>query len=183
MDWYQEISKSLIWLAIAYSLSIVGFLIVASIAIKYSRWGRQFWRIGGGYFSPKRSWKPFIGFALLIFFALFSVRMSVLFSFWYNGFYSALQSLNEKSFWFFLSIFGILATIHVVMTLLGAYIGQSFDIHWRNWLNKKLTDDWLTKESYYREQFLKITLITLINVFKVISLRSLLFPDHCLLVR
>lgn len=155
MDWYQEISKSLIWLAKAYSISLIGFVIIGFIIVKYSKWGRQFWRIGGHFFSPKRSWKPLIVCALLLFFALFSVRMSVLFSFWYNGFYSALQALDEKAFWFFLVIFGILATIHVVMTLLNAYIGQSFDIHWRNWLNKKITSDWLTKESYYREQFLK----------------------------
>lgn len=158
MNWYGEISKSLIWLAIAYSLSVIGFLIVATLAVKYSRWGKQFWRIGGAYFSPKRSWKPIIACALLLFFSLFAVRMSVLFSFWYNGFYSALQALDEKSFWFFLGIFAILATIHVVMTLLGAYVGQSFDIHWRKWLNEKMTSDWLNKESYYRENFLKETI-------------------------
>lgn len=155
MDWYQEISKSLFWLAKAYSISVIGFLVIAFIIVKYSKWGYQFWRIGGHFFSPKRSWKPIITCALLLFFALFAVRMSVLFSFWYNGFYSALQALDEKAFWFFLGIFGILATIHVFMTLLNAYIGQSFDIHWRNWLNKKITNDWLNKESYYREQFLK----------------------------
>lgn len=155
MDWYQEISKSLIWLAKAYSISLIGFVVIGFIIVKYSKWGRQFWRIGGHYFSPKRSWKPLIVSALLLFFALFSVRMSVLFSFWYNGFYSALQALDEKAFWFFLAIFGILATIHVVMTLLNAYTAQSFDIHWRNWLNQKITSDWLNKESYYREQFLK----------------------------
>ena len=38
--------------------------------------------------------------------------------------------------------------------LLNAYIGQSFDIRWRVWLNQRLTQDWLDGEAYYREQFL-----------------------------
>lgn len=154
MDWYQELSKSALWLIQAYIASAVGFLLVGYLAVKYTRWGRQFWQIGGSYFSPKRSWKPIFACALLLFFALFAVRMSVLFSFWYNGFYSALQGLDQKAFWFFLGLFAILAAIHVGTTLLNVYIGQAFDIHWRTWLNTKLTENWMKDQSYYREQFI-----------------------------
>ena len=85
---------------------------------------------------------------------MFAVRMTVLFSYWYNGFYSALQALDQTAFWHFLAIFGVLATVHVLRTLVDSYAGQAFDIHWRVWLNERLTHDWLDGRAYYRGHFL-----------------------------
>ena len=84
---------------------------------------------------------------------MFSVRMTVLFSYWYNGFYSALQALDPTAFWRFLGIFSVLASVHVVRTLVDSYAGQAFDIHWRVWLNDRLTGDWLGARAYYRSHF------------------------------
>lgn len=86
---------------------------------------------------------------------MFSVRMTVLFSFWYNGFYSALQALDPSAFWRLLGIFSILATVHVVRALIDSYAGQAFDIHWRVWLNDRLTGDWLDARAYYRGHFIE----------------------------
>lgn len=86
---------------------------------------------------------------------MFSVRMTVLFSFWYNGFYSALQALDPSAFWRLLGIFSILATVHVVRALIDSYAGQAFDIHWRVWLNDRLTGDWLDARAYYRGHFVE----------------------------
>jgi len=43
--------------------------------------------------------------ALIVLMTLFSVRLSILLSFWYNGFYSAMQKLDAKAFWFMLLVF------------------------------------------------------------------------------
>nr|AAQ18207.1 probable ABC transporter [uncultured bacterium] len=86
---------------------------------------------------------------------MFSVRMNVLFSLWYNGFYSSLQDLDQKAFWFFLGVFGVLATVHVSRALIAAYINAAFDIEWRTWLNERLTKDWMDGDAYYRDHFLK----------------------------
>ena len=154
MDWHQALQESLSWLAVASLITLVSFTAAAALAVRFTRWGSQFWQIAGPYLSPKRSWRPLLVFALLLVLTLFSVRMNVLFSFWYNGFYSALQGLDQKAFWFLLGVFSILATIHVLRALFNYYVTQAFNIHWRVWLTDRLTRDWMGGDAYYRGQFL-----------------------------
>lgn len=154
MDWSKALQESLSWLAVASLITIVAFSAAAALAVRFTRWGSQFWQVAGPYLSPKRSWKPLLVFTLLLVMALFSVRMNVLFSFWYNGFYSALQGLDQTAFWYFLGIFAVLAAIHVLRALFNYYLTQAFNIRWRVWLTERLTGDWMNGDAYYRGQFL-----------------------------
>ncbi|WP_444756914.1 ABC transporter ATP-binding protein/permease [Pseudomonas sp. A014] len=155
MNWHQALQESLSWLAVASLITLVGFTAAAFLAVRFTRWGQQFWQLAGDYFSFRRSWRPLLVFALLLFLALFSVRMNVLFSFWYNGFYSALQGMDQTAFWYLLGVFAVLATIHVLRSLFNYYVTQSFNIHWRVWLTERLTADWMHGDAYYRGQFLE----------------------------
>ncbi|OCT39075.1 ABC transporter ATP-binding protein/permease [Pseudomonas putida] len=155
MNWHQALQESLSWLAVASLITLVGFTAAAFLAVRFTRWGQQFWQLAGEYFSFRRSWRPLLVFALLLFLALFSVRMNVLFSFWCNGFYSALQGLDQTAFWYLLGVFAVLATIHVLRSLFNYYVTQSFNIHWRVWLTERLTADWMHGDAYYRGQFLE----------------------------
>ncbi|MCA3148276.1 MAG: ABC transporter ATP-binding protein/permease [Burkholderiales bacterium] len=134
-------------------MTSAGFVVVAWLLAHYTRWGRQFWRLAWPYFTPKRSWKPLLTLALVLLLALFAVRMNVLFSFWSKDFYDAVQALDASKFWLFMGLFGVLASIHVVRELFTYYVQQSFEIHWRTWLNEKLSNDWLERGAYYRGQF------------------------------
>lgn len=154
MDWSKALQESLSWLAVASLVTIVAFSAAAALAVRFTRWGSQFWQVAGPYLSPRRSWKPLLVFTLLLVMALFSVRMNVLFSFWYNGFYSALQGLDQTAFWYFLGIFAVLAAIHVLRALFNYYLTQAFNIRWRVWLTERLTGDWMNGDAYYRGQFL-----------------------------
>ncbi|MDD0975748.1 ABC transporter ATP-binding protein/permease [Pseudomonas fontis] len=154
MDWHQALQESLSWLAVASFITIVSFVVTALLIVRFTHWGRQFWLVAGAYFAPRRSWRPLLAFSLLLVLTLFSVRMNVLFSFWYNGFYSALQGLDQKAFWFLLGVFAILATIHIFRSLFTYYVTQAFTIRWRVWLNQQMTDDWMAGDAYYRGQFL-----------------------------
>lgn len=153
MNWNQEIVNSVIWLTQAFAITSAGFVVVAWLLAHYTRWGRQFWRLAWPYFTPKRSWKPLLTVALVLLLALFAVRMNVLFSFWSKDFYDAVQALDANKFWLFMGLFGVLASIHVVRELFTYYVQQSFEIHWRTWLNEKLSNDWLERGAYYRGQF------------------------------
>ena len=153
MNWNQEIVNSVIWLTKAFAITSAGFVVVAWLLAHYTRWGRQFWRLAWPYFTPKRSWKPLLTLALVLLLALFAVRMNVLFSFWSKDFYDAVQALDASKFWLFMGLFGVLASIHVVRELFTYYVQQSFEIHWRTWLNEKLSNDWLEQGAYYRGQF------------------------------
>ena len=153
MDWNHELLDSLIWLGKAFGISLFGM--AASIALlgTFTVWGRQFRRLTWAFFSPKRSWLPLAGLALIILMTLFSVRMNVLFSFWYNGFYTAMQKLDAKAFWFMLLVFAVLATVHVARTLFNFYLRQAFQIHWRVWLTDNLIERWLAHQGYHRSQY------------------------------
>lgn len=98
MDWNHELLTSLIWLSKAFAISIVGLALIMLALSLYTSWGRQFKRIAWDYFTPARSMRPLVGLALVALLALFSVRMNVLFSFWYNSFYSAMQKLDAVAF-------------------------------------------------------------------------------------
>ncbi|TLP56689.1 MULTISPECIES: ABC transporter ATP-binding protein/permease [Pseudomonas] len=154
MNWHQALQESLSWLAIATLITFVSFTAAAWLAARHTRWGRQFWQLAGPYFSVRRSVRPLLGFALLLVLALFAVRLQVLFSFWYNGFYSALQGLDQSAFWYLLGVFAVLASIHVLRALFNFYLTQAFNIHWRVWLTERLSADWMRGDAYYRGQFL-----------------------------
>ena len=100
---------------------------------RFSEWGRQFRRISGDYFALRRSVRPFLWLAAIVFMTLFSVRLNILVSYWYNGFYSAMQALDGEAFWRMLVVFSVLATIHVLRSLADFYLRQAFMIHWRIW--------------------------------------------------
>ena len=152
LNWNDQLAQSAWWLLRAFCITAVA-LAVSALLARFTGWGRKFWRLAWPYLTPRRSWRPLLTVALLLFLAMFAVRMTVLFSYWYNGFY-ALQALDQKAFWHFLAIFGVLASVHVLRTLADSYAGQAFDIHWRVWLNERLTHDWLDGRAYYRGHFL-----------------------------
>ncbi len=153
LNWQQQLWESALWLVRAFGITAIALAAVALALSRWTDWGRKFWRLAWPYLTPRRSWKPLLTLAALLFLAMFSVRMTVLFSYWYNGFYSALQALDPTAFWRFLGIFAVLASVHVVRTLVDSYAGQAFDIHWRVWLNDRLTRDWLGARAYYRSHF------------------------------
>ena len=153
LNWQQQLMGSAIWLARAFGITAVALGVAAFVLARTTDWGRKFWRLAWPYLTPRRSWRPLLMLALVLLLAMAAVRMTVLFSFWYNGFYSALQALDQTAFWRFLGIFSVLACVHVVRTLADSYAGQAFDIHWRVWLNDRLTRDWLGAGAYYRGHF------------------------------
>ncbi len=153
MDWNHELLATLIWLGEAFIVSLIGLAITVAGLSRFTVWGRQFRRITSSYFNPQRSKLPLIWLAVIVFMTLFAVRLNVLFSFWYNGFYSAMQELDAKAFWFMLMVFATLATIHVGRALLTFYLQQAFMIRWRVWLTNSLIERWLEKQAYYRSQF------------------------------
>ena len=153
MDWNHELLASVIWLGKAFTISLIGLATIVFALGRFTGWGRQFWRISATYFSPSRSKLPLLWLALMVLMTLFAVRMNVLFSFWYNGFYTAMQNLDAKAFWFMLLVFAILATIHVGRALLNYYLQQAFAIRWRIWLTHILIERWMEKQGYYRSQY------------------------------
>ncbi|NWK76547.1 ABC transporter ATP-binding protein/permease [Aquitalea sp. LB_tupeE] len=154
MDWNQELGSSLVWVAKAYGITCLLFVIAVWSLTRLTSWGRQFWHLSGGYFSLRRSAKPLLAIALILLLTLAGVRLDVVLSNWSNGLYNSLQQLNESLFWSFVRIFCILASLHVLRSLFSFYVNQSFSIHWRAWLNEQLLQRLLNQQAFYRLQYL-----------------------------
>jgi vitamin B12/bleomycin/antimicrobial peptide transport system ATP-binding/permease protein len=157
INWSTEWLTSLLWVARVFLFTIVGFALVGWFLIRRMRWGRQFWRLSGMYFIPRQrtwlSWRPILTVALLLLLTVVSVRLDVILSFQGNDLFTALQELNAAAFWRSILIFGILATINVVLVLVTFYIGQAQIIHWRLWLNQRMVGDWMNGAAYHRGRF------------------------------
>src|SRR6188472_3206341 len=157
INWSTEWLNSLLWVFGVFVAVVVGFALIAWLLIRRTRWGQQFWRLSGRYFIPRQrnwlSWRPILTVALLLLLTVMAVRLDVLLTFQSNGMYTALQDLNAAAFWKYIAIFGVLATINVLLVLITFYIGQAQIIHWRLWLNQRMLGDWLSGAAYHRMKF------------------------------
>jgi len=88
---------------------------MAGAALAFTRlstWGRQFKDLSGAYFTTR--WQTLAWLALIVFLVLFGVRMTVLFTMWFNTMYTSLQKLDEALFWFAMRLVALLATIDII---------------------------------------------------------------------
>jgi vitamin B12/bleomycin/antimicrobial peptide transport system ATP-binding/permease protein len=157
VNWSTEWLNSLLWVFGVWVLVLIGFALVGWFLIRRTRWGRQFWRLSGMYFIPRRrgwlAWRPIVTVALLLMLTVASVRLDVVLSYQGNGLLTAMQRLDAAAFWKYIGIFGILATINVVLVLFTYWVSQAQIIHWRLWLNQRMAGDWLSGTAYYRMRF------------------------------
>jgi putative ATP-binding cassette transporter len=143
----------LIWLGQALVASVLGLACAGVIVGRHTRWGRQIRRLTIDFFKPSNGLLPLTWLALMIFMSLFGVRVNVLFSYWNNGLFTAMQNLDAEAFWFMVVVFCLLACILLLHVVVNTYLQQAFQIRWRVWLTNSLIDRWLTNQSYYRSLF------------------------------
>lgn len=167
VDWGNELVTSVLWAGKAWLISAAITLIVLTLLIRKTVWGRQFWRISGGYFSGRSSVLVWVWLGVLLLATLISVRLTVLLSYYSNDLFSALQVAFQGAaagnddvhrsgvdgFWSAIIVFAVLATIYVTRQLIDIYLMQRFIIRWRVWLTDRLTTDWLDDQAYYRGRF------------------------------
>lgn len=167
VDWSHEVVNSALWVAKAFGLSALGVVIVLLLIGRFTEWGRQFWRITGGYFVGRASVPVWLVSAALLVSVVIAVRINVLLSYYANDLFSALQVAFQGSgssddalknsgvdaFWLSMGIFAVLATISVCRYLVDLYLTQRFVLRWRVWLTRRVLDDWMDGHAYFRGQF------------------------------
>ena len=87
-DWAAAPLDSLLWIGRAWVISAVS-LMVALVVLRYATvWGRQFWRITGGYFVGPQSVRVWLMLGVLLLSIVVGVRLDVLFSYQLNDLYT-----------------------------------------------------------------------------------------------
>lgn len=172
LDWGNELLTSVWWIAKAWVIAAVATMVILVLIHRFTTWGKQFWRITGAYYTGPESVKVWGWLGVLLLSVVMGVRIDVLLSFQGNDMMSSFQSIaaglgngndavrnsGKDGFWFSLVVFAILATIHVMRTMLDLFLMQRFLLRWRAWLTHRLTDDWLDGKAYYRGRFIDDTI-------------------------
>ncbi|MCH5641492.1 ABC transporter ATP-binding protein/permease [Gordonia sp. ABSL49_1] len=161
-------------MAKAFGITVLSVAIVGALLVRFSRWGKPLWRVIGGFFHDRETrvmaWLLVVALTLL---TLFGVRVTILFSYWSNDLYTSLQIVAEglgqggpegaanvdagkTGFWHSMIVFGILATLHVLRTMVEIYAGSAFQIKLRWWLTEHATEDWLEGRAFYRNRFVDL---------------------------
>ena len=164
LDWGDELIASALWVSRAWGIAALGMLVTCVLLARCTTWGRQFWRITGGYFKGRQSLPVWALLGVLLLLVMIDVRLTVLFTYQSNDQFSALQAAFEgegdakdiavQGFWFALLVLGGLIVADIARTLLDTYLMQRFIIRWRVWLTHRITGDWLDGDAYYRARFL-----------------------------
>ncbi|WP_434085869.1 ABC transporter ATP-binding protein/permease [Mycolicibacterium rufum] len=150
------------WVLTAFALSAVALAVVLVLIGRFTEWGRQFWRVTGGYFTGRASLKVWALVGLLLLSVIVSVRINVLLTYYVNDLFTALQiafsqgagrSSGIAGFWATMVVFAVLAGCYIVRLLLDMYLTQRFIMRWRIWLSRRFIDGWLGDLAYYRAQF------------------------------
>jgi vitamin B12/bleomycin/antimicrobial peptide transport system ATP-binding/permease protein len=155
LDWSSEVLTSTVWIVGVYLATLVGCAVLAMLLSRYTRWGRQFRRLAFPYFSPRgdAGWGPLLSVLLILLLAIMSVRLNVLLSYQGNGMLTALQNLDAPTFWRYIGIFCVLATIHVARTMFELYVQTALTIRWRVWLTDRVVGDWLDGRAYHKGRY------------------------------
>jgi putative ATP-binding cassette transporter len=172
LDWGNELLTSLWWIAKAWAIAAVATLVILTLIGRFTTWGRQYWRITGGYFTGAASVKVWIWLGVLLLSVVTGVRIDVLLSYQGNDMMTSFQVIaaglgngddavknsGRDGFWLSIGVFAILASIHVARVMLDLFMMQRFMLRWRAWLTDRLTDDWLEGKAYYRTRFIDDTI-------------------------
>jgi putative ATP-binding cassette transporter len=172
LDWGSELWTSLIWIARAWAIAAICTLVILVLLARFTKWGRQFWRITGAYFTGPDSVKVWLWLGALLLSVIAGVRLDVLFSFQGNDMMTSFQVVaggiannndeikvsGRNGFYFSLLVFCIMAVLHVARIMLDLFLVQRFMLAWRAWLTDRLTGDWLDGKAYYRARFIDDTI-------------------------
>ncbi|MGB6068794.1 MAG: ABC transporter ATP-binding protein/permease [Desulfomonilaceae bacterium] len=116
---------------------------------------RKFWSLTAPYWTSEAKWGAIGLLVVIMSMNLGMVYVRVLLNEWTRGFYNALQAGNKAAFLSDLWRFAELAAAYIVQAVYMLYLNQMLQIRWRRWLTDKYLSSWLSRQAYYRMQFLK----------------------------
>nr|ABP45886.1 ABC transporter domain protein [Mycolicibacterium gilvum PYR-GCK] len=168
LDWGNELWTSLWWIAQGWVYAAIATMVVLTLIVRFTTWGRQFWRVTRGYFTGRDSVVVWLWLAGILLLVIASVRLSVLFSFQGNDMMTSFQVIasgvgagddavrasGRDGFWLSMLVFSVLAVVNVVTIMIDLLVTQRFMLRWRAWLTDQLTGDWLDGRAYYRSRFI-----------------------------
>ena len=114
---------------------------------------RDLWRLTRPYWFSEERWKALGLLAVIVGMSVGLVYLNVQFNSWYGRFYDdALGAHDLQAFWRELGVFGVLATVNIIVAVGQIYLRLMLQIKWRRWLTDRYLNDWLRAHAYYTLQ-------------------------------
>ena len=73
LDWGNELWTSLWWIAQGWAYAAVATMVVLALIVRFTTWGRQFWRVTRGYFTGPESLIVWIWLAVILLLVILSL--------------------------------------------------------------------------------------------------------------
>ncbi|HSW71631.1 MAG TPA: ABC transporter ATP-binding protein/permease, partial [Gammaproteobacteria bacterium] len=107
------------------------------------------WTLLAAYWRSESRLFAYLLLGLIILMTVSLVAMEVLFNYWYNYFYNALQAYDKQGAISLLLVFMFLASVFIVISVYRFFAAQFFGLRWRQWMTQQFIKRWLEKRSYY----------------------------------
>jgi vitamin B12/bleomycin/antimicrobial peptide transport system ATP-binding/permease protein len=107
------------------------------------------WQLIKLYWQSEQRHAAYFFMVVVLIMTILLVALDVIFNYWYNYFYDALQAYNKSATLRLLGVFVVLATINIIFAVYRFYLSQLFAVRWRRWLTSQFIDRWLSDRSYY----------------------------------
>lgn len=107
------------------------------------------WEILKAYWQSEYRKSAYVFAAIVLALTILLVGLDVVFNYWYNYFYDALQEYDMRSTLRLLGVFCVLATFNIVVSVYRFYLSQIFTLRWRRWLTDQMLGRWLSNRGYY----------------------------------
>ncbi|MFI3256428.1 MAG: ABC transporter ATP-binding protein/permease [Psittacicella sp.] len=153
MNLVHSIMPSIIWTLWVSAASFIGAALFLFLIVKFTKFGKTFWLLSKDFVSFRKNKAGILIYLVAILFTTLGVRVMVLFTYWQDGFWGAMQDYNVSKAWLYMGIFFILAAVYTIQTFVIMYSIQGFTILWRKQLNAKMLKDYTDNKSYYKADY------------------------------
>ncbi len=114
------------------------------------------WQLIKLYWQSEERFYAYLLFGIVVVMTMCLVGFDVLFSFWSNYFYTALQEYDKRGTIRLFLVFCVLAAFFIAFSVYRYYLSQLFGLRWRRWLTKQFINRWLMRRDfYYLENFVE----------------------------
>lgn len=107
------------------------------------------WQLLKLYWQSSERRSAYLFSLVIIILTITLVGFAVIFNYWFNYFYNALQEYNKTEAIRLLVIFCIIAAFYIITAVYRYYISTLFGLRWRRWLTHQFVNRWLQNRGYY----------------------------------
>lgn len=107
------------------------------------------WQLIKLYWQSEHRFRAYLFVFVMMLMTVGLVGFDVVFSYWSNYFFNALQAYDKRTAIYLLFIFFGLAGFYIILAVYRYYISQLFGLRWRQWLTEQFINRWLMQRDYY----------------------------------